>query len=218
MSMHRGMAFLSALACSLAATPAYAFSGESTLSIVSDYRWRGLSYSDEDPSLQVEATGWFESGAWLWGGLNTVSDDLGGAEIGLGAGYDASFATLDWSFGVIGYTYPDADDYDYFEMDISAAKGFGPFSFSAGVEYAPAQDNYDRANTYTWIGFDLQLARWNVHAHAGNDDDLIEPGGHTTDYSIGVGRAFAHFAADLSFVEAESDDSTWVLRLSHTFP
>jgi uncharacterized protein (TIGR02001 family) len=199
------------LACEASAD---AFSIEAEAAIVSDYRWRGLSLSDEDPSLQLEAAGAFDNGAWMWAGLNTVSEDYGDIEIGLGLGYDATFAALDWSLGVIGYLYPDADDLDYFEIDLSASKTLGMLSLSGGVEYAPEQDNYETDNPYFWLGADARFGRFNLHSHVGQDNDLIDPAGATLDYSIGASVAIEHWSADLSFVESEADDSIWVLRLA----
>lgn len=188
---------------------------DARVGVVSDYRWRGQSLSDESASLQAEATLSHESGAWLWGATNSVSDDLGGAEINLGAGYDVSLGGFDWSLGAIQYFYPGEDDLDYAEFDLSAARGFGPLTLTAGLEYSPEQRNLEDSDTYAFLAFEAQAAHAIVlHGHVGRDDGVMALEPHAVDYSIGATRAFGPLALDLTYVEAEGADSAFVLGLS----
>ena len=211
------LALACGLACASTVGAADAWTGEAEAALVTDYRWRGLSLSEESPSLQLEATAWLENGAWASGGVNAVSEALGDTEIGLGVGYDANFATLDWSIGATGYIYPDGEELDYAELEASVRKDLGPVSLSAGLEYVPEQTHYAEPDTYVWVGFGLQISRLHLHAQIGHDNGLIEADRSTTDYSLGVGLAFGRYGADLTFVESEAAESAWLLRLSRSF-
>jgi uncharacterized protein (TIGR02001 family) len=192
------------------------WSWEGEAAIVSDYRWRGVSLSDESPSLQVEATASHESGAWLWANLNTVDQDLGGTEIALGAGYTRALGRIEWTLGAVHYLYPGEADIDYTEIDLTAAASAGAFTVSAGVEYAPDQSNYDDDDLYSWIGFEIAAPRdVTVHGHVGHDDGVMAVVPYAIDYSLGVGVPIGRFAADLSMVYVESNEAAAVFKLSY---
>lgn len=208
---------LVALSWATGASALPAFETEAKLGVVSDYRWRGVSLSDEEPSLQAEITASHESGAWLWGGVNTVSQDLGGSEWSVAIGYDRTIAGFDWSVGAVQYFYPGEEEIDYAEFDISTTRAFGDISISAGVEYAPEQNNYDEDDTYLFVGFEAAAPHdLTFHGHAGRDDGIMALEAYAVDYSLGASRAFGAVTVDLTFVEAEGADSAFVFGLFFT--
>jgi uncharacterized protein (TIGR02001 family) len=189
---------------------------EGEAAVVSDYRWRGVSLSDESPSLQVEATASHDSGAWLWGNVNTVDEGLGGSEIALGAGYTRTLGPIEWTLGGVHYLYPGEDDIDYTEIDLTASASRGPLTVSAGIEYAPVQSNYDDEDLYSWIGFEIAAPHnLTVHGHLGRDDGVMAPVPYAIDYSLGVGIPIGPFGIDLSAVRVESEGAAAVLKLSY---
>lgn len=186
------------------------------VALVSDYRWRGVSLSDEDPSLQVDGTLSHESGFWLWGGVNTVSPDLGSAEINLAAGYTRELGGIEWTGAVTRYLYPGERDIDYTELSVIAARGFGPVSLSAGVEYVPEQDNYSENDVYTWLGWEIAGPHAiSFHGHVGRDDGVMAPIEDAVDFSVGAGVPIGVFALDLTYVEVETVSPAWVLSLAY---
>eukprot|EP01136_Pigoraptor_vietnamica_P034076 Opistho-1_new@97643 len=206
------------LAALLSAAPASALDWEGEIALASDYRWRGVSLSDEDPSLQAEATGSFEGGAWVWGNANTVGAEYGGTEIALGVGYTRAFGPVEWTVGAIRYFYPGERDIDYNELDLTAAFALGSVSLSAGFEYAPDGENLDDDDLYTWIGWETPLPHaFTLHGHIGHDDGVMAPVPYAIDYGIGIGRDVGALNIDLSYVEVESEDGAFVLRLAHGF-
>lgn len=211
---------LGVLGALLLSAPAFAaaepWTLEAEIAIASDYRWRGISLSDEQPSLQVEGTLAHDNGVWLWGNLNTVGQDYGGAEIGLGAGYTRTLGGVEWTIGAVQYLYAGEDGIDYAEADLSAAKAFGPVTLSAGAEYVPEQANYDEDDLYLWLGWEVAGPRGiRLHGHVGQDDGVMAPAPYAIDYSIGAGAPLGGFNLDLSFVDVETEDSAWVLRLAY---
>jgi uncharacterized protein (TIGR02001 family) len=192
------------------------WSWEGDAAVVSDYRWRAVSLSDESPSLQVEATASHDSGAWLWGNVNTVEEDLGGSEIALGAGYTRTLGPLEWTLGAVHYLYPGEADIDYAEIDLTATASAGPLTVSAGVEYAPDQSNYDDDDLYSWIGFEIAAPHnLTLHGHVGHDDGVMAPVPYAIDYSLGIGVPVGNLGVDLSLVRVESEDAAAVLKLSY---
>ena len=110
--------------------------------ILSDYRFRGISRSDEDPALQGQVTvstlGGFYAGAR---GTTMKGTPLGDIELDLYAGYAVPLglaSTVD--VGLIYYLFPDGSgDTDYFESYASLSHTLGPAEGTLGVKYAPKQ-------------------------------------------------------------------------------
>ena len=108
------------------ATPAE-LSGYATAT--TDYVWRGVTQSDDDPALQLAADLSFAGGFYLglWGSTVDISNGptrQRDTQVNYYLGY-ALPSSQDWSIGghVVAYTYPGADgsiDYDYVEFAITA--------------------------------------------------------------------------------------------------
>ncbi|HEX8554511.1 MAG TPA: TorF family putative porin [Sphingomonas sp.] len=121
-----------------------------TAALVSDYRFRGVSQSDEELSVQGSATVAHESGlyAGFWASNLAGWGTFGGAnlELDLIAGSKfkpAENATVD--VGVTYYLYPGgADETDFFEPYIKISGTQGPLTLTAGVAYAPKQQALGR--------------------------------------------------------------------------
>jgi uncharacterized protein (TIGR02001 family) len=117
---------------------------------VSDYRFRGVSQTDEEIAIQGGVTVSHESGfyvgAWgsnlagwgTFGGSNTELDLIGGFKLPVGEG-----GTLD--VGLTWYMYPGgASKTDFAEPYVKLSGTAGPVSLTAGVAYAPPQEALGR--------------------------------------------------------------------------
>lgn len=124
-------------------TPAITISGAATLA--SDYRFRGVSQSDEgiaaQAGLTISHSSGFYVGAWgsnlagwgTFGGSNTELDLYAGFKLPVGEG------TLD--AGLTWYMYPSgADVTDFAELYAKLSGSVGPVGLTAGVFYAPQQE------------------------------------------------------------------------------
>lgn len=118
-------------------------SGSATL--VSDYRFRGVSQTDEGMAVQggvtISHSSGFYVGAWgsnlsgwgTFGGANMELDLIAGFAFPVGQG------TLDT--GLVWYMYPSgADTTDFAELYARLSGDIGPVSLTAGVAYAPSQE------------------------------------------------------------------------------
>ncbi len=123
--------------------PAITVSGST--SIASDYRFRGVSQSDRNMTVQGGITIAHDSGLYVGGWASSLAGwgTFGGAnmELDLIGGYKAALAcnaTLD--VGLTWYMYPGgADKTDFAEPYAKLTGTAGPATLTAGVAYAPKQ-------------------------------------------------------------------------------
>jgi uncharacterized protein (TIGR02001 family) len=141
--------------------PPVTVSGSAT--IASDYRFRGVSQSDQEMAVQGGITVAHQSGVYVgtwasnlagwgtFGGANMELDLIGGVKRPIGGG------TID--VGLTWYMYPGgADRTDFAEPYAKLSGTAGPATLTAGVAYAPRQQALGRwyrtgadaaAGTYT---------------------------------------------------------------------
>lgn len=128
--------------------PALVVSGSATLT--SDYRFRGISQTNEAIAVQGGLTVSHESGFYVGAWASNLSGwgTFGGAnmELDLIGGYKAQLsdiATLD--LGLTWYMYPSgANKTDFAETYIKLSGTTGPATLTAGVAYAPRQQALGR--------------------------------------------------------------------------
>jgi uncharacterized protein (TIGR02001 family) len=125
------------------AASAITVSGSATLT--SDYRFRGVSQTDEGMAVQGGITISHESGFYVgaWGSNLSGWGTFGGANMELdliaGVAFPVGQGTLDT--GVVWYMYPSgADTTDFAELYAKLSGDIGPLSLTAGVAYAPSQE------------------------------------------------------------------------------
>jgi uncharacterized protein (TIGR02001 family) len=110
------------------------------VALTSDYVFRGVSQTQEDPAISagVDLT---KNGFYVGGWASNVDfGDNTDAEVDLYAGYRPEVAGYALDFGVIGYLYagqPDGADYDYVELKAAASRAVGPATLGAAVYYSP---------------------------------------------------------------------------------
>ena len=125
--------------------PPAALTVTGSVALVSDYRFRGVSQSDEEIAVQGGITLNHEGGlyAGFWASNLAGWGTFGGAnvELDLLAGFKfkpSEAATVD--VGVTWYMYPGGfDNTDFFEPYAKLSGTAGPLSLTAGVAYAPKQ-------------------------------------------------------------------------------
>ena len=123
--------------------PALTLSGSATLT--TDYRFRGVSQSDEGMAVQGGFTLSHSSGfyAGAWGSNLSGWGTFGGAnmELDLYAGYKLPVGEGTLDLGGTWYMYPSgADVTDFAELYAKLSGAVGPVSLTATVAYAPSQE------------------------------------------------------------------------------
>lgn len=124
-------------------TPAITISGSATLA--SDYRFRGVSQSDEGMAIQGGFTINHESGAYIgtWGSNLAGWGTFGGSsmELDIYAGYKIPVGEGTLDLGGTWYMYPSgADITDFVEFYAKLGGTVGPVGLTATVAYAPQQE------------------------------------------------------------------------------
>ncbi len=125
--------------------PPAALTVTGSVALVSDYRFRGVSQSDEELAVQGGVTLNHQSGLYggFWASNLAGWGTFGGAnmELDLLAGFKfkpTEAATVD--VGVTWYMYPGGfDNTDFLEPYAKLSGTAGPLSLTAGVAYAPKQ-------------------------------------------------------------------------------
>jgi len=167
----------------LAATPALAQQPPLDLvaeaSLLSDYRYRGVSRSDEDPAAQASLTLFHASGLYVGARATTLRGidpyrgrDLGdlqadlyaGYRLGLGGGFELDAGGTYYVFA--GGNGPN----DYAEAAAALSYQIGPAQLSAGARYAPAQravGDADITYLYGRAEVSVPFRPWSLAAEAG---------------------------------------------------
>jgi uncharacterized protein (TIGR02001 family) len=119
--------------CVALAGPAFAEEGEWQASynagVASDYVFRGVSQTEEDPAFQAGADitkGRFYAGVW-GSNVSYAGDPDTNAEIDLYAGFRPTIGPYTLDIGAIGYMYtnqPDGADYSYVEGKLGISRTF----------------------------------------------------------------------------------------------
>ncbi|MEZ5441638.1 MAG: TorF family putative porin [Lysobacterales bacterium] len=207
-------ALLTALALVIAA-PAHAedespFSG--SLDFVSDYAFRGISQTNEDPALQLGVEYGFESGLYVGSWASNVDFvDGDGADfeldIYLGWGTDLT-ENVAFDVQLLRYIYPGTSsgvDYDYNEL-------IGSVTFSEAVTFTLGYSNdvfaSDETGIYYAVSGSYGLPWWELSLDLSlgyyDLDDTV--GDSYTDYSIGVSREFGAVTAGLTYIDTSDSD------------
>jgi len=213
------------------AAPAGPVTVSGSVALVSDYRFRGVSQTDEEMAVQGGITVGHESGLYVgtwasnlagwgtFGGSNMELDIYGGYAMPLGA------ATLD--VGVTWYMYPGgADDTDFAEPYVKLSSTLGPVEGLLGVAYAPKQQalgNYSATpnsrgqkqdNVYIWTDVNSgipntpltvkgHLGYSNGNPGLGPNGTSIAPTGEYFDWMLGADLAAGPVTLGVAYVDTD---------------
>lgn len=216
---------LFALAGSALAQPAAApvsphtFTGNMTLA--SDYRFRGLSQTFKQPTVQ----GGFDYGHASGLYLGNWNANVSGVQYPGGAGLEMDFyggykfepvAGLTADIGLLKYYYPDARiggiRPDALEMYVGASYKW----FSAKYSHAIADDYFGFANArgsyYLDLGANIEIADKTVLGlHVGRQTFENAGGFDYTDYKVSVTRDFGWASVGLALVGTNGDGALYTV-------
>lgn len=171
------------------------------VALVSDYRFRGVSFSDGDPALQGGIDLAHTSGFYIgtWGSTISGGTPYGELELDIYAGWSGDVAdgvTVD--AGLLYYIYPTENvagfDTDYFESYASVGTTLGPVGATLGVAYSWDQSAIgDEDNFYVYTDFEAGIPSTplTVKAHVGYTDGVFatDLSGNSFDWGLGASWA-----------------------------
>lgn len=206
-------------------TPPFTVTGGAT--IASQYRFRGISLSDEEVALQGTINVQHRSGVYagLWGSTLDGFGELGGSnlELDLYGGWRGQVApNVNVDAGLLYYAYPGSSggDFEFFEPYANVSAAFGPVTAKVGANYAwPQAGIGNNSNRYLYGELSAAIPRTPVTltAHLGNShgNTPLTPSGDYVDWSIGAALTWNHLTlgvayldTDLSAAEAVSGGAT----------
>ena len=153
------------------------------VALVSDYRFRGVSFSDGDIALQGGIDLGHSSGLYIGTWASTISGgtDFGELELDIYAGWSGDVAEgVTFDIGLLYYIYPTGDTpgalTDYFEPYASIGFAVGPASATVGIAYAWDQASLgDDDNLYLFTDFEYGIPDTPITltAHLGYTDGVF---------------------------------------------
>ncbi len=190
------------------------------VTLVSDYRFRGISFSAEDPAIQGTINVNHSSGFYVgvWGSSIDDTPVYGHTEIDLYAGYTTEIASgTAIDVGLLYYYYPNGDDAfgnsDYFEPYASIKTTIGPVSAKLGAAYAFDQSALAGDNIYVFtdLGLGIPGTPVTLAAHLGWSDGSLAFGGNYFDWSLGADVALGSgLVAGVRYIDTDLDDLTGI--------
>jgi len=161
------------------------FSVSGGATVVSDYRFRGVSLSGGDPAIQGTVTVSHDSGVYVGTWASSIDDGgtdvFGDAEVDLYGGWSGSVAEgIGLDVGVLYYAYPgDAKGVhsEYFEPYATVSGQLGPVQAKLGVNYAWDQKALAGDNLYlhTELSSGIPTTPVTLSAHLGYTDGSLAP-------------------------------------------
>lgn len=213
------------IAASLLSTPAFAQEAEeesgpidisANVALTTDYRFRGVSFSDEDIAIQGGFDISHESGFYIGTWASSLEDSqlYGNAELDIYGGWSGEVASgISVDAGLLYYIYPNGDDTagdsDYFEPYASVSAGLGPVEATVGAAYAWDQSSLGGDNIYVYgdLGTGIPDTPISLAAHLGYSDGSLDYGsGGYLDWSLGASVSYDILELGVAYVDTDLPD------------
>jgi len=174
----------------------------------SDYAFRGVSQTDEDPAIQGGFDYSHSSGFYLgtWG--SNVEFGNANREWDVYGGYAGSMGDLGYNVGVLAYIYPDYDDAQTTEGYVGVTyKWFGLKASYSFTDYFDAGDS--DGTVYLDGSFNYELPQaFMLGLHYGytfGEGDMPD----YADYKVSLSKEFHGFNFGIAWVGTDDDGEDW---------
>ena len=194
------------------------------MAVLTEYQFRGISQSNEDPAIQVGIDYGHASGLYVGFWASSVEFNSGSGnetqlETNFYTGYAGSAGVFDYDIGFLYYYYPEEDDDEpgtgageqdlwevYGSLGTTFDMAYEP-SVTAGFAYSPDYYGSDGDSIYVYGEFGLSLGGISPYATVGYldvDGDKTNPAGYDyVYYTVGASYDIGHFTLDLHWFDAE---------------
>jgi len=176
------------------------FTISANVAMTTDYVWRGISQTSEDPAIQGGFDLEHESGIYLGGWGSNVDfgpGDPADLELDVYGGFTKEFDNgFGFDIGLIHYDFPDVSDYATEEIYLGASYSF----FSAKFNH-----NLDGNYNYYEAGAEFDLPQeFGLNMHIGYNDP--DAGDGATDWKIGVTKELFGLGFELAYTDTDIND------------
>ena len=187
------------------------------VAVTSDYAFRGISQTLEEPALQGGLDLEHPSGLYLgvWGSsLNFGEAALPRAQVEMdvygGFGFSAG-EILDLDLGAIYYAYPGADDrgYDFVEFGLGASRSLSMLDAGASVAYSPDYFGGSGESWYYGLDVGIPVSLLTLSGSVGHQTIELNDVFGTPDYTnwgLGLGIGLAGFDISGQYVDTDIDE------------
>lgn len=162
-----------------------------SVTLVTDYRFRGVSLSAGDPAIQGGITVTHDSGVYVgtWASSIAGGAAYGDMELDLIAGWSGDVSDgVTFDIGMVYFVYPTNDGafdpVDYWEPYATVSTTLGPVEASLGINYAWKQDSLggnDNLYLHGELGVGIPNTPVSLSAHLGYTSGALAP-----DYTAGL--------------------------------
>ena len=172
-----------------------------SLAAVSDYVWRGVSQTDEDPTGQIGLT--YNSPVGLYAGAWASGVDFGSGgpdfEVDYFVGYNVDFSeSVNFDVMLNRYTYPDASELNFNEL---ITKTTFAETYSLTVAYSDDFGGTDEDAWYYNLGGSWGLPHdYTLNAGVGYNQTEDALGENYVDWNLGVSKSWGMVTASLDYV------------------
>lgn len=191
------------------------------VSVLSDYRFRGVSLTDNSFAVQgtinINHSSGFYVGVWA----SNLEDTpvYGNAEVDIYGGWTKEVipgATVD--VGLLYYYYPNnqslAGDSDYFEPYASVKTTIGPVTAKGGIAYAWSQSatgNDDNVYIYGELSGGIPGTPVSLNSHIGYSSGSLSLSGSYVDWSLGADLALGHgLTVGVKYIDTDLNQLTGI--------
>lgn len=194
-----------------------------TLAAYSDYRFRGLTLSDKDFSVQPTLTATLKSGVYFSIFASNIAENTGDdVEIDLIAGFSKEIGKVTAGINATYYVYPGISSINYVEFIGTLGTAVGPGEVGLTLGYSPKQDNIgDVDNVYVALNGSVPIkgTPLSLTGSVGYEDGAF--GDNKKDWSLGVSADVAGFTIGASYIDTARGgplgDATAVFSISRDF-
>ena len=188
------------------------------LGATSDYRFRGISQTQNAPALQGGIDYADKSGVYIGNWNSSVSSQLytngSGLESDLYAGYKKEVKGVTLDVGSYNYFYPRASvgktNYDTKEVYVGAAKGPVSVKVSQSLgDYFATSNSRSTKYYQADVTYPITGTKASVLAHAGKTDIANNTTLDYTDYNFGVGYNIAGFDVSAKYYTNSNKTTTF---------
>lgn len=179
------------------------------LGVTSDYVFRGVSQTQEDPAIQGGidlSSGIVYAGVWA-SNVDFGADDPT-AEVDFYAGIKPTVGDTSFDFGVLYYGYLEdkgltPGSYSYTEFKAAASRAFGPATLGAAVYYSPEYPGKGGGATYFEVNGAVPVAEKLTLSGALGRQTIKNYGDYNT-WNVGLAYALTDkLSADLRYHDTD---------------
>ena len=187
------------------------------VSLVSDYRFRGLSQTFEEPALQGGFDYAHSSGFYLGNWNSSISDTFYAGsplEMDFYAGYKPTFGDITVDVGILYYYYPGSDAPGIGRIDNTELYAGAAWKWLSAKYFHAVSDFFGVPDTKNSNYIDLTAsftfgAGWGVVGHIGHQKVKNLSDADYTDYKIGITKDVGGWVLGAAFIDTDAEEASY---------